>query len=205
MNALVKKFCNSGSEISDIINFLKTFEKKFVFEEIKTEKDSTSQYEKHPIIVELKKTLSELIFSKHFDQFVLSHNYLCKHQRNQNQIVYYKVQSILSKDPNKSREVKIQENSYICNCPTFIRNGLICRHIFSLMMMFQDKTLDKVKINQRWKVPNSNNNFFTDDQFDFADKIIHETEKSLVQETDTKVIFASVKRNKGPLKIGEKK
>ena len=44
MNALVKKFCNSGSEISDIIKFLKTFEKKFVFEEIKTEKDSTSQY-----------------------------------------------------------------------------------------------------------------------------------------------------------------
>ena len=69
------------------------------------------------------------------------------------------------------------------------------------MMMFQDKTLDKVKINQRWY----SNNFLTFDQFDFATKIIHETEKSLVQEIDTKVNFASVKRNKGPLKKNKSK
>ena len=56
MNALVKKYCNSNSEISDVIEFLEAFEKKFIFEEIKYSKQTNSQYENHPVILEMKKT-----------------------------------------------------------------------------------------------------------------------------------------------------
>jgi len=49
-------------EMSDFIEFLKGFEKKFISEE--TDKETLDQYGSHPIILELKKSLSSLIFSK---------------------------------------------------------------------------------------------------------------------------------------------
>ena len=195
MNALVKKYCNSNSEISDVIEFLEAFEKKFIFEEIKYSKQTNSQYGNHPVILAMKKSLSCLIFSKHFDQFILSHNYLCQYQNNKNGNNYYLVRNIQSKDLNKNREVKIQENHYICHCPTFNRHGLICRHIFSLVMMLQDKTLRKIRINKRWKAPSSNNNLLTSDHFDFENKGVEKTQENT--ENKTKITFMNIKRNKG--------
>jgi len=196
MNALLKKYCSSKSEMSDFIEFLEGFEKKFISEEINNPKETLDQYGSHPIILELKKSLSSLIFSKHFDQFVLGHNYLCQYQKTENDCVHHQVINIYAK--KKSRLVRIQNNFYQCKCSTFIRHGIICRHIFALMMMFQDKNLEKVLIHKRWKVPELNENSFEFpqlDQFNFS--IIKKDEQSQQKVPNNQITFKEVKRTKG--------
>ena len=224
LNSLVKKYLNSKAEISDLIKFLRDFERKFVFEKennsdfrmisgqdtVKDQKTKSpisfkTQYEIHPIVSALKKLLSPLILNKHIEQFNLSHNYVCKHDLNKFNTTFFKVASTLAKDKEKFREVRIFSNKYHCECATYYRHGLICRHIFALAIMFQEKNCDKLIIHKRWISPYDEKEGSTEDYTFEAEKVsqylkesnLKEEEKSDENETKRKKNFQKVQKGKG--------
>jgi len=160
INALIKKYVSSKNEICDFLDFVSSFEKKSIFDNLKKEKEYIEQYETHPIIRELKAKIFDHIYDNHFSEFTLSHNYFIKVLKVEENIVTYEVKSIQSKDENKYREVTLLEGKYVCSCDTFIRDGIICRHIFAISNVNQDKTLEKLTIHNRWLPPQINSNGF---------------------------------------------
>ena len=185
MNSLMKRYVSSKSEISDIIRFLGDFERKFAFEEIEISKEISSQYETHPIIRSLREKVFGLIYNQHFYQFTLSHNYNCKLKRSSFEDTSFEIRSMQAKDINKFRQVKLSLDKYTCECPSYYRHGLICRHIFAVAIMSQDKTCDKFLIHKRWQPPMNDINFQTtnDDSNFNTDKI-----KAYLNEKETQGI-----------------
>ena len=110
--------------------------------------------------------------------------------------ITYEAKSTNAKSANKFREVSVLNKEYDCNCETFTRDGFICRHIFSLSIVYQDKNLDKFNINSRWLVPKvlqnviSNNNSinFSKDNFDFNTNLIKDylKEEEKIDENEQK-------------------
>jgi len=174
MNSLIKRYVNSKSEIYDLIVFLKDFEKTSIYNDFKLSKEIVPQYENHPIINELKKCVFETIFSKHFEQFSLSHNYFCKLKLTNSITSIYEAKNIQAKDAGKFREVMLNSGKYSCECKTYNLYGVICRHIFALSIMLQDKDLIKFTIHKRWQMPLSSDHYFQlqIDNFDFDTALI---------------------------------
>jgi len=54
----------------------------------------------------------------------------------------FKVKSIDAHDPNVYRQVFAHEKRYECECETFIRCVIICRHIFYAATMRQEKNFN---------------------------------------------------------------
>ena len=180
MNALVKRYVNSKNEISDFIRFLASFEQDSRFEEEKlfneasnlaknevskekklgkderncpSLKEEKNSYESHPIMLDLKEKISKLIFQKHLGQFTLSHYYLCKLKKSDLETSIFEIKNSKTENTKRWREVMISANKYSCVCPTYCRHGIICRHIFALAVMFQDKTSEKLILHPRWIKP----------------------------------------------------
>lgn len=154
INAVIKLYVNSNSEISDIIDFIITFEEKLL---IKNQLEEEKNSEVHPLLKELRPILSRYIFNLHFEQHTLSYRYLI-HANDlslsnfDNLQPSFRVKSIDAKDPEHFRLVKLVENKYMCECETFIQCGIICRHIFYLSNMRQEKDLSNIRINPRWLI-----------------------------------------------------
>ena len=153
MNSLIKKYIDSTCEMTDFINFLIDFEKKYI-NETKIEPNVIHQYEKHPLLLSLKQVIYGLIYQKHFEQFALSHNYLVKASQPFGNVNCYEVVSTEAKNMARKRIIKVEANKYACNCETFIRHGIIFRHMFALSIVNQDKNLDRFNLNSRWLRPN---------------------------------------------------
>ena len=221
MNALLKKYVNSKNEISDVIIFLKNFEKKLIDNESKPLKVASDQYENHPLANDLKKKVHGVVYEKHFSQLALSHNYYCKFEKTLKGISYYEVKNIQI-NTQKSRQVKIIQGKYECECSTYVNHGLICRHVFSLAIMFQDKTLENIRIHKRWEIPfcsgfqlqNENYEFETQQISNYL-KIFNKNEESLkseekkeeskTQEQEKKNFVTKIKGKGAPKKEERKK
>jgi len=223
LNALIKRYLSSKNEISDLIRFLKNFEEKFVFDEnilesenISKEKDQNvesknktqsikHQYETHPILLDLKTYVSQLIFVKHLEQFKLCHNYVCKHSKTESKETLFKISCLKSANPDKYREVILSSDKYHCNCSTYHRHGLICRHIFSLAIMFQDKNCEKFLIHKRWNLQNfkdqiENQNFIfnTDGISKYLKETDPEREPDVMEKNQgNPTNFQTIKRGRG--------
>lgn len=170
INSLIKKFVNSNCEVSDLIRFLISFEKKFICEtsnikdlnkssrakETEVLKESTrDNYRKHPIILELEGILYETPLELHLEQFAFSANYtlrLIENNFSSNNSVY-QAQSIKAKNEQTYRKVTMENDKYFCDCESYIRYGLICRHVFALASINQDKNLGRMNIHKRWLAP----------------------------------------------------
>jgi len=61
---------------------------------------------------------------------------------------------------NQVRKAFVEYEKYVCSCGSYKRNGLICRHVFAIANVNQDKSLAKFVINQRWETPLFDNNLF---------------------------------------------
>ena len=127
MNSLIKRYISSKSEISDFIRFLRDFEKRSAIGDMKVAKDVANQYEHHPIMQDLKKKVSGIIYTQHFYQFTLNHNYFCKIQNDGAQEISFEVSSNLAKDITKFREVKVSSDKY-CSHSINSQFGLIFRN-----------------------------------------------------------------------------
>ena len=53
----------------------------------------------------------------------------------------------------KQREAILNHQKYFYSCDTYYTYGLIYRHIFALANANQEKDLEKIVINIRWKPP----------------------------------------------------
>jgi len=51
------------------------------------------------------------------------------------EVLGWEVRSIEAKNQKKFREVTYQFGKYQCNCESYCKFGLICRHIFTLKMV----------------------------------------------------------------------
>jgi len=108
-------------------------------------------------MIALQKNIFGVIYERHFEQFTLSHNYTVKIGQKQGQyidndnIILYELYSENNK--NQVRKAFVEYEKYVCSCGSYKRNGLICRHVFAIANVNQDKSLAKFVINQRWETP----------------------------------------------------
>jgi len=160
INSLIKKYVSSKNEICDFLVFVSRFEKKSIYDNLKKEKEFIEQYETHSLIKEFKTKIYNHIYDNHFYEFTLSHNYFIKVSKTEGNNITYEAKSIQAKDENKYREVTLIQGKYACPCDTFIRDGIICRHIFAISNVNQDKTLEKFTIHNRWLPPQINSDGF---------------------------------------------
>lgn len=95
------------------------------------------------------------------EQFTYSHNYIIK-VLPADEITYEKdmcrYEIINVSDPTKKRIAYLVDGRYVCSCDIYFRHGIICRHIFSLSNVNQEKDLQRFVINSRWQPPLLNNN-----------------------------------------------
>jgi len=156
----------------------------------------------------LKSTVFDTIFDKHFNEFTLAHNYFVKVLETKQNIIIYEAKSILAKDVTKSREIINKNGKYSCCCDTFIREGLVCRHIFALANVNQDKTLGKFDINKRWLPPLMNSNEFNlkIDNYSFDSNLVSKylnknicpiEKKEVLKEEEKENSFKAVVKGKG--------
>jgi len=150
-------YVNSNSEVSDLFDFVIAFEEKASFRKEQEEEEKKTNEEIHPLLKELKSKLSHYIFDFHNEQNILSYRYLINPNElnianTDNQTICFKVKSMDSKNENHSRSVKVENGKYICECRTFVNCGIICRHIFYVSHMHQEKDLSKIQINPRWLI-----------------------------------------------------
>ena len=68
----------------------------------------------------------------------------------QTELPTFKVKSIDAKDKNHFRTVILRNEKYECDCLTYIQNGIICRHVFYVSCLRQEKDLVNVQIHPRW-------------------------------------------------------
>jgi len=154
INAIVKQYVNGSAEISDIFNFLCAFENNIEQKYLKEkEEQDLKKQEVHPLLSELHSKLSKYLYELHFEQQQLSSRYFVDpadmEVRNlEKKVPVFNVKSIDA--PTKFRQVFSYENKYECNCETFVRCGVICRHVFYVVCMKQEKQLKSSQINQRW-------------------------------------------------------
>ena len=104
----------------------------------------------------------------------MSHNYFYKLKLTNSITSIYEAKNIQAKDAGKFREVMLNSGKYSCECKTYNLYGVICRHIFALSIMLQDKDLIKFTIHKRWQMPLSSDHYFQlqIDNFDFDTVLI---------------------------------
>jgi len=103
----------------------------------------------------LKKEISGKIAEQCLEQISISHNYNIRfaQENSTEEVPVYEAKSILAKDETHFRTIRVDQGKYICDCESYWRNGLICRHIFALTIINQDKELEKIHIHMRWRCP----------------------------------------------------
>jgi len=153
MNAVIKNYVNSNSEISDLFDFILNFEKSLIYK-FETE-EKKKQGHINPTLEKIQLQVSEYIFNMHNEQFLLCSRYIVDtadliHSNFHDEIPKFKVKSIDSKDENTFRLVSLKNNKYQCECPTFVQWGIICRHIFYVSFMRQEKDLSSLSIHSHW-------------------------------------------------------
>ena len=94
----------------------------------------------------------------------------------------------------------MRSNIYSCTCDTYFRHGVICRHIFALSNLNQDKNLDKFLINNRWKAPILENldNKMDIDHYTFAiQEIVKDLYNEKAENNPESISFQVNKKSKG--------
>ena len=157
VNAVIKKYVNSTSEISDILDFIIAFENK---QKLSLGEIDPNDKKANPLLDEMKSKLSTYIFDLHEEQFQLCFRYMVDQEslsvlNMQSEAASFKVSSIDAKDVSKFRIVRFSNKEYHYEYETFIYS-IICRHIFYVSSLRQEKQLSCVKIHPRWTVEYNN-------------------------------------------------
>jgi len=165
INAVIKNYINSNSEISDIFDFVIAFEKKLA---LKLSLDKTKKEDQiNPILKLIKEKLSENIFELHLEQYLLCSRYFVEPNNFnisnlQQEIPSFLVKSVDSIQKNKYRTVRIINGKYNCECETFVQKGVLCRHIFYVSALRQEKDLTFISLHPRWLIKEDFNGFSTE-------------------------------------------
>jgi len=147
-NALIKQYVNSKSEISDLKEFVIEFEEKYIFSNEIAQK-SISLIENTILAQEMKRFLSTNSYFKQIEEFGEALAYENQVKEDQERDKTYLVWR--AEYPNKQREVKVGDR-IVCNCGFFERIGLVCRHILRICIYDNVKSIDKLRIMDRWRM-----------------------------------------------------
>ena len=159
INASIKRYVNSKSEISQIFYFMIDFEEKLEAKLINEanlgKKQENILVKLNPLLRIMRATLSDYIFQLHLDQFQLSSQY--KIEPIELNLEDLKNHSFILKNKNKneganSHIITLIDSKYFCPCDTWIKNGVVCRHMFYVAQMRQDEDLKSINILPRWLI-----------------------------------------------------
>jgi len=209
MNALIKRFVNQRSELSDCIDLIELLDDSDAFSApvIKLTKKQTTQYNLEPILESLKEKVGEIIFNKHFDQFIQHSRYAVKIIEEKEELTIVSVTSQdnnnMQKNSTKERIVECRNGEIpSCSCREYFRDGIICRHLFAVMKLFQVKDVSNY-IHKRWLIQEATT--YATHQFDenwkkaikVADKFREEKEQ---KEMEDKLNFSKTVKSLKTLK-----
>ena len=165
LNAEIKRYLNSKSEVSDIIEFI-TRSEKCEYLDKSLNKDISRCIEIDPLLDELSAYLPSRIMLMQFEQYSLSKKYSNKPFPGQNGQEIYEVKY----DPKKAKTIALvpvpvaeaEAKTYrthqvtsgsklACSCDFYFRTGLVCRHILHICAIKNEKTMEKLLIADRWR------------------------------------------------------
>ena len=151
-NAIIKRYLNSKSEVSDLISFVLAFEKNYAnrVEQIGNPDISVASI---PLVKELKGFLTlklYLIQMKGFGK-ACSYDHRLKEEENSNSDLF-EVWFVNTESPaaTKIHDVALRER-FCCDCQYFERMGLICKHILHMCIVKSVKSLENLRISNRWR------------------------------------------------------
>jgi len=150
MNSLIKKYCSKTTEISALIDFIEDIEKNSSLVKKKIEKINDDD----PLIKSLAGKLGEVIYNHHRKQFGESVHYTAKIIEEELEKTTYTVLRDNTTEEEIIREgrtVVWKPNEIDCSCKKYFVTGIICRHLFVVSKLRQNKDLSKF-IHQRWRI-----------------------------------------------------
>jgi hypothetical protein len=146
INSFIKKHLNSISEFSAIFEFLNEWERS-LSSRILQGFSTKNPLSKHPIIEKLLQIYTPRIIDFHQEQIALSLRY--KIELREGNI--YEAKHIDHPDaPPREITLSTGIEKFHCSCLLFEREGILCRHIFKLLISKDISDLDNVRICQRW-------------------------------------------------------
>jgi len=165
MNKYIKEYLHKNTELSSLIELINQLDISSAFENpLKNlSKSKKCQNEGDPLIVNIKEELGEIIFKKHYREFLESPFYsatVIQSEPDQEidsmEIPRFKVtRDQLNEDESEinGRITSLIEKPPIarCSCNTYLQEGIICRHIFALAKIGQIKDLSNY-LHPRWKI-----------------------------------------------------
>jgi len=180
------------------------FEKRLI---CKLENEENKKQDQiHPILQKIQLQVSEYILNLHIEQFSLCSRYLVDTTNlfnfNQDEFPKFKVKSIDSKDENSFRTVTLENNNYLCECPTFIQHGVICRHIFYVSFMRQEKDLGSLKIHPHWLLKKEETQILLSNEALFEDLIQEKNIQENINKDSTSETIVKTKKQR--VKKGKK-
>lgn len=158
LNAAIKRYLDSRSEISDIIKFIEDSEKCEFIEKSSAGRDISKFLEIDPLLNELSNFLPSKVMLKQFEEYSLSKKYSNKQISKMENKEIYEVQYDRKLDIEEGSDQKVYNKHKVvygskitCDCEFYERTGLICRHILHICAIKNEKTLTRLVIRDRWR------------------------------------------------------
>ena len=148
MNASIKRYVNAKSEISALIRFIEDLEKEYYFEDPLGSQSETVQdkYSNEPLCLDLKQTLSPILYKKHLYQFQNAASYsnqtISEDDEEMNFLIWH--DSVNNEENKEKRRLcwkKSKPPVWTCGCLLFETEGIICRHAFHIARIKNLKSL----------------------------------------------------------------
>ena len=115
-----------------------------------------NQYQSDPIMINIKGELGELIYKKHYFEYLQSKSYSITHIQGKNKMIESDNIFEVKRDPEKNILYKTTRTVVFgselgCTCNLLRVEGIICRHIFSVATILQVKDLSTY-LHPRWRM-----------------------------------------------------
>ncbi len=158
MNKVIKNYVNKKSELAAMIEAIKELDNSYAFTDPFKQLPSQfqTQYQADPIMANIKKDLGELIYKRHYCEYVQSKYYtICllhnepSFEIDSTRTRIYEVKR--DSDSSVVRIVILGETKLSCDCNLYFVEGIICRHVFCVATVTQQKDLSNY-IHPRWKL-----------------------------------------------------
>jgi hypothetical protein len=193
-NAVIKRYLNSKSEVSDLRSFIADFENKYL--NFKEDYKTDSILENTPLAKEFKAFLSPRAYRRQMSQFGASFSYESDPEsQNNDEEVFLVSNSNFQIVPAKNMHRVTYSTRITCDCPFSIQIGLVCRHVLHICFVKKVKSLERLVILDRWRntLAETETKHFLPFLFTPVSQIHREREEQKVENRDEEIQFEEKK------------
>ena len=159
MNRALKSYIDIPRELSGMIGIIKELDNSYAFKDPlqNLTKTTQNQYQSDPLMINIKGELGELIYKKHYFEYMQSKYYsitAIQDDSKENLMSSKKCYEVKRDDQEsliyRNPRVVSIDSECNCSCNLYKIEGIICRHLFCVANILQIKDLTTY-LHPRWK------------------------------------------------------